>query len=1166
MKRLISGLSSVIIFFSTCSGYVVVEKDIKKEEILSFNFTGSEDEIVEYIDISEYVNAQIVDYGMNKGKAKIKIEDDEVRIDMYDGKYTKGEEIREKIKTEEIEMVAVKDDKYVLIPDKDIVSIEKVDGDFEEVKIVDEKIILTVSDEASGEEGYNRENIVKSEIEIEISEDNCEEIIYSDWYSLEERDKNSKIKIKNVSLNGDATIEVDDNMFRVLFKNGTPKLEQTMKKDTHSYYWIDRALDGTFREEYPNSIYRTDRYYFEGRGTYIDDERLIMDIGFEDEWQDYVGFIIDNQKYVYPLKDSFPKELFNDSIIMKENTVDFEKYWLNTEELTVEVTEDSIRYIPRGILYSMGELVAYSEDWGETVPNNPDESTESFYNNISERMETYVKHFKFFYGPKVKETFGGTFKYPYKAIIEYEHYEPTNLYSGSVTYKYEELEEVDGYLFDGWVKISYTEREKVNDYPPTAPYNVFYDNSINELTWSAGKDDYTSQKDLIYEIEVKIDNEFCKIFEIIGDTELNYENGKDQEFRVRAKDQEGQVSEWAYSNDSDIEITAQVFPNLVKAGENINISAIVKSLHDVEEVRAVSEELNINEVLTKKSEIYPNATEIVFSLLDCVDKESSIVVNKMYCAEVDSNKEINMQRYPIKEDVKKAAISIELPKDIYFMNNGTIILPNQNYLDMPIEIIRFNNKWWYFYSMCDLKFINKSTGKEESFISFVNDTTVTKQGSEKIVEVNPYIKINLFEYIDGTPTYEKIPISMKLAGKPISVVWNSKNNLTSFTIYVDNTCFYSYEVETNKIKENINKFSKYSLDKSMDRMRKTTLGYTYDNDRKHYYWANMYEAGSLAELPFLGYKLSSSYDNENFKQYNNLTTTRDVNRLVFLDEAISFNTIQLYLDKIKSTNIMMQKRLDTIFVKDIQEITSNFNKSNIKIPSDIKEGKYDIVISAVDKMGNIGFTTLQVEIEKQTIVEKKKNINIGRYYHVDNNISKKAVEELSLTKYNLDTEGFISAGETLAILIDKELEIDNIVIDIEGDVSIKQYDKLTETFLEKNPGKYGKVNNIKENYKFPSTIYPNEYGVFLYTIPYGTKQSLESWYTLRQKSDDYESINKDKLFSRINKPYKLKVYINGNKENTISFDFDVFERWDTILNRDASNYIINSGSKWRILL
>ena len=109
-------------------------------------------------------------------------------------------------------------------------------------------------------------------------------------------------------------------------------------------------------------------------------------------------------------------------------------------------------------------------------------------------------------------------------------------------------------------------------------------------------------------------------------------------------------------------------------------------------------------------------------------------------------------------------------------------------------------------------------------------------------------------------------------------------------------------------------------------------------------------------------------------------------------------------------------------------------------------------------------------------------------------------------------------------------------------------------------------NDIKDNYKFPLTIYPNEDGVFRYVIPYGTKQSLESWSTLRKKSDDYEEINKDLLFTRCEEPYRLNIYINGDEENVISFAFDVFERWDTVLNRDASKYIINSGTRWRILL
>ena len=96
MRRLISFFCSVIILISTCSGYVVIKKDVRKEETITFNFTDTNDEIVEYIDVSEYENVKILDYGTNKGNAIIKLEDDSLVLDLYNGKYSKGEEIREK--------------------------------------------------------------------------------------------------------------------------------------------------------------------------------------------------------------------------------------------------------------------------------------------------------------------------------------------------------------------------------------------------------------------------------------------------------------------------------------------------------------------------------------------------------------------------------------------------------------------------------------------------------------------------------------------------------------------------------------------------------------------------------------------------------------------------------------------------------------------------------------------------------------------------------------------------------------------------------------------------------------------------------------------------------------------------------------------------------------
>ena len=98
-------------------------------------------------------------------------------------------------------------------------------------------------------------------------------------------------------------------------------------------------------------------------------------------------------------------------------------------------------------------------------------------------------------------------------------------------------------------------------------------------------------------------------------------------------------------------------------------------------------------------------------------------------------------------------------------------------------------------------------------------------------------------------------------------------------------------------------------------------------------------------------------------------------------------------------------------------------------------------------------------------------------------------------------------------------------------------------------------------------LYPLEVGAdgeskfrYFYTIPYKTKQTLHSWSTL--KNGTLEQIDKSKLLSRICSPYKLKITVNGKEE--IEKQFDVFERWDTILNRDISSYLTNYGKKWQV--
>ena len=138
-------------------------------------------------------------------------------------------------------------------------------------------------------------------------------------------------------------------------------------------------------------------------------------------------------------------------------------------------------------------------------------------------------------------------------------------------------------------------------------------------------------------------------------------------------------------------------------------------------------------------------------------------------------------------------------------------------------------------------------------------------------------------------------------------------------------------------------------------MLKNSVGYQYHYKTKYYNWANMYKAGSLEDMPFLGYKVEIDIESESYDRYNNSPTTRDINRLLFLDEAISQNAIEVYLNKIQSTNLLIQRRKeDTVFAKDVQERIYDFEKGNIKIPEYATEGEYHVIIQAVDEMGNVG--------------------------------------------------------------------------------------------------------------------------------------------------------------------------------------------------------------------
>lgn len=164
---------------------------------------------------------------------------------------------------------------------------------------------------------------------------------------------------------------------------------------------------------------------------------------------------------------------------------------------------------------------------------------------------------------------------------------------------------------------------------------------------------------------------------------------------------------------------------------------------------------------------------------------------------------------------------------------------------------------------------------------------------------------------------------------------------------------------------------------------------------------------------------------------------------------------------------------------------------------------------------------------------------------------------------------FICAGQILVIKISTSNNVKEITMEIQGNSSINTLDSLTKRFEWDEPRerkeriKYKSIRELENQYIFPKIIIPDtktENGIATfsnqYLIPYGTKQTLHSWNTLRDISKDTFNIDENRLFERILSPYviKIKAY-SDNGVITKSINLDVFERWDTLYNRDISRYI-----------
>ena len=188
---------------------------------------------------------------------------------------------------------------------------------------------------------------------------------------------------------------------------------------------------------------------------------------------------------------------------------------------------------------------------------------------------------------------------------------------------------------------------------------------------------------------------------------------------------------------------------------------------------------------------------------------------------------------------------------------------------------------------------------------------------------------------------------------------------------------------------------------------------------------------------------------------------------------------------------------------------------------------------------------------------KRVTTNNGKEIYTNLNIAKK-----THTK-------FVCAGQVIYIRVKTLNDTESVTLEIEGNKSIITLDELTKKFEWDEPKSRGiktrfkTINALKKQYQMPLKLTLEEdvgggikYFSATYVVPYKTKQTLNSWATLREKNKNAFEINENDLFTRIEKPYSLVLKARSEiGVTTKRTSLDVFEAWNTIYNRDLTKYI-----------
>lgn len=298
---------------------------------------------------------------------------------------------------------------------------------------------------------------------------------------------------------------------------------------------------------------------------------------------------------------------------------------------------------------------------------------------------------------------------------------------------------------------------------------------------------------------------------------------------------------------------------------------------------------------------------------------------------------------------------------------------------------------------------------------------------------------------------------------------------------------------------------------------------------------NLSEFAKVSDIKNLSSELEVQYN-----LYDKISTEKQ-------KEIIKSNKIVIDKDKYKGIDSL------EVIVKNTAILETQFKSEAPMI--DIKE-----IALTINLQGENTYITVK-DINKRVSgdVPRPKISSIKLYRKSVNGLDEK--QKLFISK-KTDTD-FICAGQVLIVEATILNSPDNVLFFIEGDSRIQTYDELTKKFLYDEPKSrgekliFGSLTEQKKSYKLPRNM-NEENGKYVleYVIPYNTKQTIHSWNTLRNENKNGLEINKEKLLSRISTPYKIKIRAsNSGGTVTKSYNLDVFERWDTVYNRNIREYV-----------